>query len=160
VITVKMNDSVLATIRERLAQLPPSLLKRIYAELRPLVQEALFDKLNDHFDGCGPKNGPTNPEMLTQRTSNLFWSVYHSLQMSDDGLNFSLSIGSDLPYARIHEYGGYAGRAGPFKKRNGRRPYLAPRAYLNPTMDDLAIVLPKLLESATQRAWASLQTEV
>lgn len=159
-ITVQMDDSQLVRLRERLAQLPPTLISRVYAALRPLIQKALFDKLNAYFDGCGPKGGPTNPTMLTQRTSNLFWSVYRSLQMSERGTDFKISIGSDLPYARIHEYGGYAGRRGPFKKVNGRRPYLAPRAYLHPTLDDISSLLPELLERAIEQVRASLKVQV
>jgi hypothetical protein len=160
VISVQMDNSQLMQLRERLVQLPPSLISHVYAKLRPLIQEALFDKLNDHFDGCGPQGGPTNPTMLTQRTSNLFWSVYRSLQISESGTDLKISIGSDLPYARIHEYGGYAGRRGPFKKADGRRPYLAPRPYLQPTLDDLSSVLPELLEKAIQQVRSNLQVQV
>lgn len=158
-ITVKIDDSDLPQIRERLAQLPPTLLKHVYAELRPLVQRALFEKLDSHFAGWGPIGGPTDPERLTKRTGNLFLSVYTSLQMSEDGPNLRISIGSDLPYAAIHEYGGVAGRAR-FKNAGGRRPYLGQRPYLNPTMEDLADILPELLDKATQRARAKLQIEV
>jgi hypothetical protein len=164
VISVKMNDLDLIQIRERIAQLPPRLLKRVYAALRPLMKQALFDKLNDHFWGCGPMSvvidgrifpPPTQPHMLTQRTSNLFWSVYRSLQMSDSGTDFTLSIGSDLPYAAIHEYGGFAGRSGPYKKKDGRRPYIGPRPYLRPTINDLLQELPDLLEQAIQQVQVS-----
>jgi hypothetical protein len=165
VITVEMDNSDLAHIRERLAQLPPRLLRRTYAALRPLIKDALLKKLNNHFAGCGPttvvRNGrevppPTHPTKLTNRSNNLFWSVYRSLKMSSSGTDFRLSIGSDLCYAAIHEYGGFAGRCPPFKKPDGHRPYIHPRPYLQPTIDDLVEVLPDLLETAIRRAQASL----
>jgi phage gpG-like protein len=160
VISVQIDDSALVKVRERLAQLPPRFLRRVYAELRPLLQEALLEKLNDHFAGCGEIGGPTHPTKLTNRTNNLFWSVYRSLKMSEQGTDFTLSIGSNLPYAAIHEFGGYAGRRGPFKKPDGRRPYLRARPYLHPTIDDLAEMLPELLERAVRRAWATQHIEV
>jgi hypothetical protein len=155
VISVKMDASAIPQIQERLTQLPPTLLNRVYIELRPLLQKALFDKLNDHFAGCGPKGGPTDPYRLTQRTSNLFWSVYRSLQVSEEGPNLKISIGSDLPYAAIHEYGGYGGRAGPYKKKDGRRTFIRPRPYLRPTINDLLQALPSLLEQAIQQVQVS-----
>ena len=152
-ISVQIDDSALVKVRERLAQLPPRLLKRVYKELRPLVKDLLFLKLNDHFAGWGPIGGSaTDPKRLTNRTGRLFMSVLRSLQMSEDGTNFNLSIGSDLPYAAIHEYGGYAGRGGPFKSEECRRPYIRPRPYLQPTIDDLTEFLPYLFEAAIQKA--------
>jgi phage virion morphogenesis protein len=41
-----------------------------------------------------------------------------------------LVIGTNVKYAAIHQLGGVAGRRGPFKKRNGRRPFIPARPYL------------------------------
>ena len=80
-------------------------------------------------------------------------SVLQSIELRTDGESLTVSIGSELPYARIHEYGGFAGRPGPFKKKKeGRRPYLKPRPYLRPAINDLQQeVLPDLLEQAIQQ---------
>lgn len=149
-ISVQIPDSALEQIRDRLTQLAPGLVSKTYAALRPLIEKALPSTLDKYFYGCGPKGGRTH-SLLTSRSSNLFYSVLRSLQMSEDGTNFKLSIGSDLPYAAIHEYGGFAGRPGPFKKKDGRRPYLKPRPYLRPTINDLQQALPALLEQAIQQ---------
>lgn len=144
-ISVQIDGSAMVKLRERLAQLPPRLLKRVYKELRPLVQNILFEKLDSHFAGWGPIGGATDPVRLTNRTGRLFMSVLHSLKMSENGTDFQLSIGSDVPYAAIHEYGGEA----------CDRPYLRPRPYLQPTMNDLTEFLPYLLEAAIQKAQKS-----
>jgi phage gpG-like protein len=64
-------------------------------------------------------------------------------------------IGSSLPYARIQEFGGAAGRHGPFKKKDGRRPHLPPRPYLQPMFRDLEAALPDVLQQAVQSALKS-----
>lgn len=79
-------------------------------------------------------------------------SVLQSIQTTVDGDSLKVSIGSDLSYAAIHEYGGFAGRRGPFKKKDGKRPYLPARPYLQPTINDLQQALPGLLEQAIQQA--------
>jgi phage gpG-like protein len=146
VISIEMDASQLTKIQERLAQLPPRLIKRVYRELRPLVQQILFEKLDSHFAGWGPIGGKTDPIRLTNRTGRLFMSVLNSLKMSENGTDFQLSIGSDVPYAAIHEYGGEA----------CDRPYLRARPYLQPTMNDLTEFLPYLLEAAIQKAQRSI----
>jgi len=89
--------------------------------------------------------------VLASRSGTLLNSVLQSIITNTEGQNLTVSIGSDLPYAAIQEYGGYAGRRGPFKKKDGRRPYLPPRPYLHPAMDDLQNALPGLLEQAIQQ---------
>lgn len=42
----------------------------------------------------------------------------------------TLTIGTNLVYARIQQEGGEGGRRGPFKKREGRRAHIPPRPYL------------------------------
>ena len=71
------------------------------------------------------------------------------------GQTLTVSIGSELPYARIHEYGGFAGRRGPYKKKDGHRSYIRPRPYLRPAINDLQKALPGLLEQAIQQVQVS-----
>jgi phage virion morphogenesis protein len=42
----------------------------------------------------------------------------------------TLTIGTNLVYAGIHQHGGEAGRRGPFKKKGGRRAHIPARPYL------------------------------
>ena len=155
-ISVQIDDSAVQKLQQRLSDLPPRFIKRVFVALRPLIRKTLMYKLDDHFAGWGPIGGSaTNPTKLTKRTGNLYQSVIRSLQISESATQFSVSIGSDLPYAAIHEYGGYAGRSGPFKSEECTRPYIHPRPYLKPTIDDLADFLPNLLEEAIQKAQKS-----
>jgi phage virion morphogenesis protein len=52
----------------------------------------------------------------------------NSITYQEDGN--TLRIGSNLVYSAIHQFGGVAGRRGPFKKKNGRRPFIPARPYL------------------------------
>jgi phage gpG-like protein len=145
VIDAQMELSGVDDLRQNLAAMPPRVITQVNDGLRPLLYSALSSSLQKYFGGSSPARGPAD-KLLTMRSGNLFNSVLASLQSSVrvDGVTFT--FGSDLPYAAIQEYGGVAGRPGPFKKKTGRRPYLPPRPYLNPAMDDLQEALPGLLD--------------
>jgi len=149
-ITMKIDEAALRQLEQRVATLSPRLAVQVYKALGPLVYQSLSSGVPKYFSGSG-SGGNT----LTSRSGNLMKSVLQSIQATFDGEKFSISIGSDLPYAAIHEHGGYAGRRGPFKKKGGRRPYLRPRPYLQPAMKDLENTLPGLLEQAIQQVQAS-----
>ena len=138
-IAFEMDSAQLDDLWLELDTLPPRLMLRL--------NSALGSSLQKYFSGSSPARGPAG-KVLTSRSGNLFSSVMSSLQTSVQDDAITVSIGSNLPYAAIHEYGGYAGRPGPFKKKNGRRPYLPARPYLNPAMDDLIEVLPDLVDQA------------
>jgi phage gpG-like protein len=145
-----MDDSALQRLQQRLTQLPPRMIAGVYEVLTPLIYQSLQTAIPKYFSGSG---GPkiSTPGVLTSRSGNLMNSVLQSIQASSDGETLTVSIGSDLPYAAIQEYGGTTGRKPPFKKKNGQRPYLPPRPYLNPAMTDLQNALPDLLEQAIQQ---------
>ena len=149
-ISVKIDDSAVQQIQKRLAELPPRIVAQVYAALKPMVYESLRSAVPRYFSGSGPGSG-----MLTSRSGNLLNSVLQSIRAETDGQRLTVSIGSNLNYARIHEYGGYAGRKGPFRKKEGRRPYLRPRPYLHPAINDLQQALPALLEQAIQQVQAT-----
>jgi phage gpG-like protein len=150
VITVQMDESALQQLQQRLTELPPRMIAGVYEALTPLIYQSLQTAIPKYFSGSGGSKTST-AGVLTSRSGSLMNSVLKSIQTSTDGETLTVSIGSDLPYAAIQEYGGTAGRRPPFKKKNGQRPYLPPRPYLNPAMTDLQNALPDLLEQAIQQ---------
>lgn len=144
-IDAQMEISGADALRQQLAALSPHVITQVNDGLRPLLYSALSTSLQKYFGGSSPARGPAG-KLLTMRSGNLFNSVLASLQSSVQGDGVTFTFGSDLPYAAVQEYGGLAGRPGPFKKKTGRRPYLPPRPYLNPAMDDLQEALPGLLD--------------
>jgi phage gpG-like protein len=152
-ISVSIDDSALQQIKQRLAGLAPRLVADVYKALQPLIYQSLRSAVPKYFAGSASKGESSN--LLTSRSGNLLNSVLQSIEARTDGQSLTVSIGSDLKYAAIHEYGGFAGRRGPFKKREGRRPYLPPRPYLRPAINDLHKALPDLLEQAIRQAQVS-----
>jgi phage gpG-like protein len=148
VIKVTIDNSALQQLQQRLSALPPRVVAAVYKALQPLVYQSLRTAIPRYFAGSG---GP-NSTVLTSRSGKLMNSVLQSIEARMDGEKMVVSIGSDEKYAPIHEYGGYAGRKPPFKKKDGKRPYLPARPYLHPAMADLERALPNLLEQAIQEA--------
>ena len=150
-ITMQMDESAVRQVQQRIAALPPRIIVQVYQALGPLIHQSLSSTVPRYFAG----SGTAGSDLLASRSGRLLNSVLQSIQTAFDGEKLMVSIGSDLPYAAIHEYGGYAGRRGPFKKKKGRRPYLRPRPYLKPAISDLQNVLPDLLEQAIQQVQAA-----
>ncbi|MGH9637270.1 MAG: phage virion morphogenesis protein [Candidatus Angelobacter sp.] len=150
-ISVKIDDSAILQLQQRLAGLAPRVVAEVYKALQPLVYQSLQSAVPKYFAGSASKSS----DLLTSRSGNLMNSVLQSIEAKIDGDSLTVSIGSELPYARIHEYGGFAGRKGPFKKRTGHRPYIKPRPYLRPAINDLQKALPDLLEQAIQQVQVS-----
>jgi phage gpG-like protein len=153
VISVQIDDSAVQQLQQRLAGLAPRVVAQVYKALQPLIYQSLRSAVPKYFAGSASTGGSS--DLLTSRSGNLLNSVLNSIQVSPDGQSLAVSIGSDLPYARIHEYGGFSGRKGPFKKRTGHRPYIKPRPYLRPAINDLQKALPDLLEQAIQQVQVS-----
>lgn len=152
-ISVQIDDSAVQQLQQRLAGLAPRVVAQVYEALQPLIYQSLRSAVPKYFAGSAGKGGSS--DLLASRSGKLLNSVLNSIQVSPDGQSLVVSIGSNLPYARIHEYGGFAGRPGPFKKKEGRRPYLKPRPYLRPAINDLQQALPDLLEQAIQQVQVS-----
>jgi phage gpG-like protein len=153
VISVKIDDSAVQQLQQRLAGLAPRVVAQVYEALQPLIYQSLRTAVPKYFAGSAGKS--SSSDLLTCRSGNLLNSVLNSIQVSPDGQSMAVSIGSDLPYARIHEYGGFAGRRGPYKKKDGHRSYIRPRPYLRPAINDLQKALPALLEQAIQQVQVS-----
>jgi phage gpG-like protein len=153
VISVQIDDSAVQQLQQRLAGLAPRVVAEVYKALQPLVYQSLQTAVPKYFAGSASKG--SSSDLLTSRSGNLLNSVLQSIETKINGDSLTVSIGSELPYARIHEYGGFAGRKGPFKKRTGHRPYIKPRPYLRPAINDLQKALPDLLEQAIQQVQVS-----
>jgi phage gpG-like protein len=153
VISLQIDESAVQQLQQRLNGLAPRLVAQVYKALQPLVYQSLRTAVPKYFAGSASKGGAS--DLLTSRSGNLLNSVLQSIEAKTDGQSLTVSIGSDLKYARIHEYGGFAGRQGPFKKKEGRRPYIRPRPYLRPAINDLQQALPGLLEQAIQQVQVS-----
>ena len=151
-IRVEIDNAAIQQLQQRLSALPPRMVAQVYKALQPLVYQSLRSTIPKYFAGSG---GPDS-NLLASRSGNLMNSVLQSIEAKIDGEEMSVSIGSNLPYAAIHEYGGYAGRRGPFRKKDGKRPYMRPRPYLHPAISDLKQALPELLEQAIQQAQVSI----
>jgi phage gpG-like protein len=151
-IKIEIDRAAIQHLQKRISALPPRILPAVYKALQPLVYQSLRSAIPKYFAGSG---GPES-NLLTSRSGDLMNSVLQSIEAKTDGHSLTVSIGSNLRYAAIHEYGGFAGRRGPFKKKDGRRPYIRPRPYLRPALDDLQQALPGLLEQALQQVQVSL----
>jgi len=145
-------------LEQSLATLGPRLMAEAHQTLKTALYQGAQTAVQKYFAGSGPRGGPTT-SLVTSRSGALACSLLASADTgmdppapSDSTTRITAHIGSSLPYARIQEYGGVAGRAGPFKKKNGRRPYLPPRPYLQPTMKDMEATLPDQLREAVRRA--------
>ena len=58
-------------------------------------------------------------------------------------------VGSSLPHAAIHQFGGIAGRRPPFKKEGGRRPRIPARPFL-PSKETAERIAVQVLEEQLQ----------
>lgn len=148
-ISLKIDESAMQQVQQRLAGLAPRVVAQVYEALQPLIYQSLRTAVPKYFAGSAGKG--QSSDLLTSRSGKLLNSVLNSIQVSPDGQSLAVSIGSELPYARIHEYGGFAGRRGPYKKKDGHRSYIRPRPYLRPAINDLQKALPALLEQAIQQ---------
>jgi len=153
-IRFEMDQSALQEVQQRLSEFPPRMVAAVYRELKPLLYQSFSSALEKYFSGDAPERGRAG-SVLTRRTGDLQDSVLKSFEANTDGMTLTISAGSDLPYAAIHEYGGFAGRKRPYKKKKGHRAWIRPRPYLRPALHYLEQVLPDLLEQAIERAGAN-----
>ncbi len=150
-IKFEVDPYALQQLQERLSGLAPRLVANVYRELKPLLYQSFSTALGKYFSGNAPERGPAG-DFLTTRSGDLQRSVLKSFEAEMDGNRMTISASSDLPYAAIQEYGGFAGRKPPYKKKKGHRAWIRPRPYLRPAIYELEQLLPDLLEQALERA--------
>jgi phage gpG-like protein len=148
-------------LEKLLSGLGPRVMAEIHQSLKTVLYAGVQAGVEKYFAGSGPKGGPTTT-LLTSRSGALANSLLLAAQTAIDPptpgagtTEVSAQIGSSLPYARIQEYGGIAGRPGPFKKKAGHRPYLPPRPYLAPMFNDLQAAVSAALPQAVKTALKS-----
>ena len=152
-IRIHVDQSALDQVQQRLSTLAPRVAADVYRQLKPLLYDSFRAAVQKHFSGNTPNTrGARAGDVLTVRSGRLLNSVLNSFEVADDGGTLKISAGSDQPYAGIHEYGGFAGRRGPYKKKGGHRVWIRPRPYLRPAIHDLERILPDLLDQAIQQA--------
>jgi len=61
---------------------------------------------------------------ILQRRGGLLRSLFETVEGN------TATIGATMPYAAIHQFGGVAGRSGPFKKKDGKRAQIPARPFL------------------------------
>lgn len=155
-IAIAMDEESRQRVQSFLSALGPRLMADLHQALKTLAYQGAQAGVEKYFAGFGPKGGPASG-LLTSRSGALADSLLASVEQyldpslpSADIGRITARIGSPLAYARIQEYGGTAGRTGPFKKKDGRRPYLPARPYLGPMFDDLRASLPAALNEVVQ----------
>ncbi len=105
-ISVKIDDSAVQQLQQRLAGLAPRVVAQVYKALQPLIYQSLQTAVPKYFAGSAGKGGSS--DLLTSRSG-----------------------------------------------KEGRRPYIRPRPYLRPAINDLQQALPDLLEQAIQQVQVS-----
>lgn len=155
-ISFAIDPSSEQALQQSLSTLGPRVMVEVHRVLKDLMYQGA-QNVQKYFAGSGPKGGPTT-SLLTSRTGALLNSILESVETvidppspNDSTTTITVQMGSSLPYARIQEYGGIAGRA-TFKKPGGRRPYLPPRPYLEPAFAEIQAALPDILQDAVNRA--------
>jgi phage gpG-like protein len=155
-ISFTIDQSSQQRLRRHLSSLAPRVMVEVHRALKDLMYLGA-QNVQKYFAGSGLKGGRTT-SLLISRTGALLHSILDSVETgidppspNDSTTVVTVQMGSSLPYARIQEYGGVAGRA-TFKKPGGRRPYLPPRPYLGPAFADIQSALPGVLQEAVNRA--------
>ncbi len=155
-ISVTIDPSSEQALQQSLSTLGPRMMVEVHRALKDLMYQGA-QNVQKYFAGSRPKGGPAT-SLLTSRSGALLRSILDSVLTGIDPPSpnnsttvITVQMGSSLPYARIQEYGGVAGRA-TFKKPGGRRAYLPPRPYLEPAFADIQTALPGVLQEAVNQA--------
>jgi phage gpG-like protein len=159
-ISFSIDESSQRQLEQYLSTLGPRVTLEVHRALKDLLLRTATTGVQKYFAGSGPKGGPTT-SLLTSRSGTLLQSIADAAENGidppspgDGTTAITLQLSSTLPYARIQEYGGVAGRA-TFKKPNGRRPFLPPRPYLQPAFDEMQAALPDIVQEAVEKALGS-----
>ena len=78
-ISVKIDDSAVQQLQQRLAGLAPCVVAQVYDALQPLIYQSLRTAVPKYFAGSASKGQSSN--LLTPRSGNLLNSVLNSIQV-------------------------------------------------------------------------------
>jgi phage gpG-like protein len=137
-----------------LQSITPRMLVNIYQAMKAWIYAGANVSVTKYFAGSqSVERGARNTgDVLVSRTGTLRRSIIASV---DSGMNpsspegatvITATWGAATPYARIQEYGGYAGR--------GHKAYIPPRPYLGPARDDTTGDLIAGIKTAVEKAIA------
>ena len=156
-ITFRLNDKALRiALKAFMAKLGPEPLLNVAANVMRSSIERTFREQGSPA-GSWPKlaastlkrgKGGAGRKILIQ-SGRLKNSITYQVTGS------TLVIGTNLVYAGIQQTGGEAGRRPPFKKKNGRRPFIPARPFLVFRPDDeqkIAAALERYMDAAAQQS--------
>lgn len=137
-----------------LQSITPRLIAAIHQALKAWIYAGANISVTKYFAaGQSVARGARNTgDVLVSRTGTLRRSIIASV---DSGMNpaspegatvITATWGAATPYARIQEYGGYAGR--------GHKAYIPPRPYLGPALQESRPELIASIQQAVERALA------
>lgn len=131
-----------------LSQITPRIFAAVKKALKLWGYQGANVSVTKYFTaGQSVQKGVKNSgDLLIARTGTLARSVTASVApgYSETETTATQVWGSSVPYARIHEYGGYAGR--------GHKSYIPPRPYLGPARDETQPALIEAIREAVQEA--------
>src|SRR5260221_7642883 len=88
VISVKIDDSAVQQLQQRLAGLAPRVVAQVYKALQPLIYQSLQTAVPKYFAGSAGKGGSS--DLLTSRSGNRLNSFLQSIALKTDGQSLTL----------------------------------------------------------------------
>lgn len=138
-----------------LQSITPRMIVEIHQALKGWIYQGANISATKYFAGSqSVARGSRNTgDLLVSRTGTLRRSIIASIdsgmtppEPSAETTVITAQWGAATPYARIQEYGGYAGR--------GHKAYIPPRPYLSTALDDSRGELIAAIQGAVERALA------
>lgn len=138
-----------------LQKITPRMIVEIHQALKGWIYQGANISASKYFAGSQSvvRGSRNTGELLVSRTGTLRRSIIASVEagMTPPEPNAGTSVimaqwGAATPYARIQEYGGYAGR--------GHKSYIPPRPYLGTALNDSRPELITAIQGAVERALA------
>ena len=114
---IKLTATVVGegSVRRYLRKIDPSINKGIPSDTVKRVAEQMRDVSKKRFFAMGRGNAPPLPDILTNRSGRL----RNSIAVDKSALPKAASVGTDVPYGAVHEFG---------FRTTPKRPFLAPAA--------------------------------
>lgn len=139
VVEIRIRGEALRRIVKMIDAISPDKNPRIWRDGLTRMADTTVRRAKESFRVGQPRRGDAHPTKITSRDGHLRGSIYHDLSQ----IPRRATVGSDLPYAAVHEFGGdFRVRGHSRKSRKGKRykvkPYTAhypARPYLAPGLE-------------------------